>query len=335
MSKKLIVLTHANRVKDLAHVSWAEIYVFGEYLRKWFNQYHLSDEYQIKLVDVNHLDEIASSQVDELFVFQTGAITSIKLIDLVNQTKNTSVVLCDPNWNAEINQQFARLITPFNALAMLDGVSAAKKLEQIAPNIHFNSNYPQKHLYFPFGLQYLTTDYWSMMQQQHPVNQYPLEVFANRAYIGSLKTDRLFAFNQMMEQGPIDFIGSFATSSARPQLEALSNYHANDVHYPGHLPAHAVGLAYQQYDALYFAPDNKMLKLDNCYERQAEFARNNGTMIPIANDEKGELLMSSLEHYADRLTNGMWKINTYKLNNHYRQNYNDRELLLSHGIELC
>ena len=31
MSKKLIVLTHANRVKDLAHVSWAEIYVFGEY----------------------------------------------------------------------------------------------------------------------------------------------------------------------------------------------------------------------------------------------------------------------------------------------------------------
>lgn len=335
MTKKLIVLTHANRATDFAHVSWAEIYVFGEYLQKWLDKYHLADQYQVKLVDVDHLDEIDPAQVQELFVFQTGTITSVKLIDLIDQVQNTSVVLCDPNWNVEINQQFDRLITPFNALAGLTGESAAKKFERIAPNIHFNGNYPDLHLYFPFGLLYLTTDYWSMMQSQQPVTQYPLQVYANRAYIGSLKTDRLFAFNAMMGYGPIDFIGSYTKSSSLSQLQALSNYKQDQVHFPGRLSAHAVGLAYQQYDALYFAPDDKMLKLDNCYERQAEFARNNGTLIPVANDRQGELLMSSLINYADRLANGTWKINIQKLNHHYRQNYNDRELLLSNGIEFC
>lgn len=334
MENKLIVLTHANRKRDLSHVSWAEIYIFQEYLNKWLRQQHLENTYTVRTFDIDDLETRSLETVDELFVFQTGKITSIKLIDLIKRTKFASVVLCDPNWSTEINQHFDRLITPFNELSKYtDGKSAAQTFESIAPNVHFSS-YPETNYYFPFGLCYLSTHYWQMMNDRQPVMCYPLAVNADYAYVGSLKHDRIPAFEQMMSNGPVDFIGSFQTSPDLPILTSSPEYNPKTVHFQGKLPAHATNQVYQHYQALYFAPDQKMLQLDNCYERQAEFARFDGTLIPVSTDKTAKYLKESLPHYADQLQPGKWKININKLKSYYLQHFNKVGILISHGNEL-
>lgn len=337
MKKHKIVLTHPNKLFDQKHIAWSTIIITKKYIDNWLKENKLDNLFETELLDLNDFEANPDMIVDEIFVFQTGKVENEALRKVIKNAENSNLVLADPNWDTVIDLRYDRLITPFKNLNNLSGSEAVKKMVEIAPNFDFKQ-IPVDNYYLPLG--YFALLYGNeydndclSKETDEKLKKVQFTPKSENAYIGSLKVDRLDAFKYMMDKG-VDFIGQFMKKSEI--IKSQPEYSEDKVHLMGKVPAYLVKDVYKLYGKMYFAPDEKVLLLDDCLFRQIEFETGHALIVPVANEKTKDILFDTMKYFAKQIKPvskdfeyGVWKFDRETFENHYLKDYNSEKLLLS------
>lgn len=279
-----MILTHACRLKDFNHTSYAEIRSFEEILKS--NMIFRA----VEIRDYSELEHVAYAE--DLTIFAAGKDMHETIVSLANTCKNLYIVVQDPNWPTSLSQikRDFTLITPFRALEGLEVKATKRQLKYAIPTL--STKYITDHRVIDFGSMLAYNEryverYWENAKETSKRSKLP-------CYVGSLKEDRIGALSSIAREEGVSFYGNFIfedfarMSGSRKGLEKCK--------FNGRIAPTDVLSVYLAHEEVIFCPDDKIFDLDTSYLRIGEMCLANAKPIIVS---KRKDILYSLDHLIE------------------------------------
>lgn len=281
-----MIITHASRLKDYNHTSFAEIQSFKEILES-----HMIFRY-VEIKDYQELESTAF--IGDMTIFAAGKDMHSRIVELANSCKNLYVVVQDPNWPTSLRQikrEFT-LVTPFKALENLELKDALKALKKEIPTI--STKYIKSHKVVDFGSMLAYNKKYANRYQQNVQKSEVWTVKDWPCYIGSLKQDRIDMLTSIAKKSKVTFFGNFT----REDFVKMNNSNEDFKHcaFVGRISPFEVVDTYREFSKVIFCPDDKIVNLDTSYLRIAEMCLAESKPIIVTNRKE---ISKSLDIFRD------------------------------------